>query len=130
MAHISKTILVPSASTVQNYKPLSLDTYGNLRVVPPAYTKSDPILVDGVLATGTGILHTLVITMHDSAPLAGSLIIYDNTAASGTIIHREGNGTAAFKAQSILLDCKFNNGIYVDFTTVTDIYVSMTYLLY
>ena len=56
--------------------------------------------------SGTGRLHSIVIT----ETAAGAITVYDNTAASGTII-------AAFKASVVegtyTFDCKFTTGLTI-----------------
>lgn len=116
--------------TNNDYNNLLLDRKGNLLVIPPRYSKTVPVVADAAIVTGSGVLHTLIINTQDGVPVAGSFIIYDNTAASGTILYQEGNGTGTFRGYSILLDCAFSNGIYVDFFTTTDVQVSVTYLTY
>lgn len=58
---------------------------------------------DTVVKSGSGFLHT--ITIGETA--AGAITVYDNTAASGTVI-------AVFKAsiaeQTFTLDCQFKIG--------------------
>lgn len=116
--------------TAGEYNDLLLDRKGNLSVIPPRYTKTVPVVADAAIVTGPGVLHTLIVNTQDGTPVAGSFIVYDNTAASGTILYQEGNGTGTFRGYSILLDCAFTNGIYVDFFTTTDVQVAVTYLAY
>jgi len=60
-----------------------------------------------VLKTGPGILHTVSIL---GAKSSNPISIYDNTAASGTLIAQFATGA---QAVSFVFDAKFNNGLTV-----------------
>ncbi len=130
MIQMGEHLTTPPTLTDKGYGNIQLDKKANLLVVPPQYVKTVPVVADAAIVTGAGVLHTLIINTQDGTPVAGSFIIYDNTAASGRILYQEGNGTGTFRGYSILLDCAFSNGIYVDFFTVTDVQVAVTYLTY
>lgn len=69
------------------------------------------------LKTGAGILHTIVV----NGGTAGTIIVYDNTAASGTII-------ASFDSTNALatytFDCTFSTGLTVITSAATKLSVN------
>ena len=88
------------------------------------YTK---LAADGLVKTGTGVLHTLTFTCDDAAPTAGSIIVYDSTTETGTQIYDETFTTTPFRGYSVVLDVAFSTGLYVGFTTTTDVNVTVSY---
>lgn len=82
---------------------------------------------DALIKTGQGFLHSVTISCNDAAPTAGTLIIYDNTAESGTVLYSETFTTTPFRGYSVLLDVNFANGLYLGFTTVADVNVVASY---
>lgn len=82
---------------------------------------------DTAVKSGAGFLHTVTIMPTDAAATAGSIVLYDNTAESGTII-----GTIAIVAAyqvpvTLTFDCSFSTGLYVGFTTTNDVNVTVSY---
>ena len=67
---------------------------------------------DGQLVTGSGVIYGMVL---DAGTAAASVILYDNTAASGTVLWRL--SSIANNAVSVGgLSIAFSKGIYVDIT--------------
>ncbi len=89
--------------------------------------KSVTLAADGLVKTGTGFIHTVTFSQGDAAPTAGSIIIYDNTAESGTVLFTHTQTTAAFMPTTITLDIPFVTGLYVGFTTTADVSVTISY---
>jgi hypothetical protein len=85
------------------------------------------VSADTLIKTGAGKLHTLTFSCDDAAPTAGSVIVYDNTAESGTQIYDETFTTTAFRGFTVTLDCAITNGIYIGFTTTADVNCTVTY---
>ena len=85
------------------------------------------VAADAKIATGEGVVHTVTFSQADAAPTAGSFILYDNTAESGTAIVSHTFTTAVFSPTTIVLDAVFNKGLYAGFTTTADVYVTITY---
>ena len=85
------------------------------------------ISADALVKSGVGFLHTLTFAQIDAAPTAGTIIIYDNTAASGTVIFSSTWTTAVFYPTTVTIDAAFSVGLYVDFTTTADIGVTVSY---
>jgi hypothetical protein len=82
---------------------------------------------DAVVKSGAGFLHTITFAQIDAAPTAGTIIIYDNTAESGTIIFSSTWTTAVFYPTTVTIDASFSTGLYVGFTTTADIGVTLSY---
>lgn len=80
----------------------------------------------GVARTGGGHLNTISIAPTTATPTAGLITVYDNTAASGTVIFSEWV-FATTPGHSIQLDCTVNTGIYVAYTTVDNVSVTVTH---
>lgn len=85
------------------------------------------ISADTAVKSGAGFLHTVTFAQIDAAPTAGTIIIYDNTAESGTIIFSSTWTTAVFMPVTITIDASFSTGLYVGFTTTADIGVTLSY---
>lgn len=117
-----------SSSKVQEqFAPVAEDNTNGKIVVEHRYTSSGVMTGDTLVKTGAGLLHTIVISCNDAAPTAGSLIVYDNTAESGTQIFNHTFTTTPFAPFSLLFDCSVTNGIYAGFTTTNDVNVTITY---
>jgi hypothetical protein len=83
---------------------------------------------DLLVKSGAGFLHTLTFAPNDSAPTAGSIIIYDNTAESGTqIFNWSGITTTWFVPFTLTLDVIFATGLYIGYTTTGDVNVTASY---
>jgi hypothetical protein len=81
---------------------------------------------DTLVRTGGGKLHTISIAPTTATPTAGLITVYDNTAESGTAIFSEWV-FATTPGHTIVLDCNVSTGIYVGYTTVTDVSVTVTH---
>jgi len=103
------------------------DLTNDVMKVEEQYTYNAVIVADALIKTGAGVLHTLTISCNDAAPTAGTIIIYDNTAESGTIIFNHNFTTTPFMPFSVVLDAKFNTGLYAGFTTTADVNLSISY---
>lgn len=85
------------------------------------------LTADGAVKSGSGSLHSLTFACVDAAPTAGSIIVYDNTAESGTVIYSETFDTTAFRGYTVTLDVSFSTGLYIGFTTTADVGVTVSY---
>lgn len=85
------------------------------------------VTADTLVKTGAGFLHTITVAQTDAAPTAGTIIIYDNTAESGTIIQTISFTTAVFNPFSLIYDGTFSTGLYIGFTTTNDVNVTVSY---
>lgn len=99
----------------------------NKMVVEHNYSYLAPVTADTQVKASAGFIHTVTISQNDAAPTAGSIIIYDNTAESGTQVFNWTLTTAVFNPVTIILDVACATGIYVGFTTTADVNVQMSY---
>lgn len=102
------------------------DTVADVLKVEERYTFQN-VTADTLVKTGAGFLHTLTFAQSDAAPTAGTIIFYDNTAESGTVILTVNFTTAVFQPYTLVLDVSFSNGLYIGFTTTADVNVTASY---
>lgn len=76
---------------------------------------------DAALFTGPGVLHSLVCWGADAAATAGDVAIRDSVAAGAGTILIQYQIAASLLPQSSVLDVPFANGLFVDYTTTTDV---------
>lgn len=112
---------------VEQYAPVYEDNTNGKAVVEHRYTPSYKLTSDTLVKTGAGLLHTATFTCNDAAPTAGSIIIYDNTAESGSELLNHTFTTTPFAPFTVTLDTSVTNGIYVGFTTTNDVNVFLSY---
>lgn len=103
------------------------DLTNDVQKVEQRFTSSGVLAADALVKTGAGFIHTVTFSCNDAAPTAGSVIIYDNTAESGTQIFNHTFTTTPFTPCTIILDHTFATGLYVGFTTTADVNVVVTY---
>jgi hypothetical protein len=129
--------------TEEKSVPLSSDLSGNARVTLGTTLAGEDTVAgvmkvehrysyafvqsDTAVKSTAGFLHALTFSCADAAPTAGSITVYDNTAASGTKIFEHTFTTTAFMPFSVLIDATFGTGLYVDFTTTADVNVTVSY---
>ena len=85
------------------------------------------ITADTLIKSGPGFIHSLTFSCNDAAPTAGSIIVYDNTAESGTEMFNHTFTTTPFVPFTVILDRPFTTGCYVGFTTTNDVNLGVTY---
>lgn len=85
------------------------------------------VAADALIKTGAGFLHTVTFTCNDAAPTAGSFILFDNTAESGTQLVNHTFTTTPFAPCTIIIDCTFATGLYAGFTTTADVNVTISW---
>lgn len=111
----------------EGYAPGYEDNVANVAKVEHRYSSSGVLTSDTQVKASAGFVHTVTISQNDAAPTAGTIDIYDNTAASGTKIFTWTLTTAVFVPFTVILDVSVANGIYVDFTTTADVAVAIAY---
>lgn len=84
------------------------------------------ILGDTLIKSGPGLVHTITLC-SDAAATAGTFILYDNNAESGTVIAKVTFVAAYFPPVTLTLDAAFSTGLYAGFTTTADVDVTVTY---
>ena len=85
------------------------------------------VQADTAVKSAGGFLHALTFSCNDAAPTAGSIIVYDNTAESGTVIFNHTFTTTPFVPFIVIIDAAFSVGLYVGFTTTNDVNVTVSY---
>ncbi len=95
--------------------------------VEERFSYSAVAVVDTQIKASAGFLHSVTISCNDAAPTAGSIIIYDNTAESGTIVFNHTFTTTPFVPFTIILDISMLTGIYVGMTTTGDVNFSCSF---
>jgi len=111
----------------ETYQPLYEDNTNGVAKVEAQYSYKSVITADAQVKSSAGFLHTVTISCNDAAPTAGSIIIYDNTAESGTQVFNHTFTTTPFMPFSVVLDYVMATGIYIGFTTTADVNVSCSY---
>jgi len=111
----------------EQYAPVAEDNTAGKIVVEHRYTPTYNLTADTLVKTGAGFIHTITVSCNDAAPTAGSLIIYDNIAKSGSALFNHTFTTTPFVPFSVLLDQSFATGLYVGFTTTADVNVSISF---
>lgn len=103
------------------------DLTNNVIKTEERFSYSAVALADLQVKSSAGFLHSVTISCNDAAPTAGSLIIYDNTAESGTQVFNHTFTTTPFAPFTLILDYIMTTGIYLGFTTTGDVNVSVGY---
>lgn len=84
------------------------------------------VTADGQVRAVAGKLHTISIAPTTATPTAGLITVYDSLTETGTAIFSEWV-FATTPGHTIVLDCDVKIGIYVGYTTVTDVSVTVTH---
>lgn len=98
--------------------------YKDLPMLKKRYTSNPTTGINNQVKTGTGFLHSVTFSQEDAAPTAGTICIYDDTAAYGTAgkeILRHTQTTAVFMPVTVILDVAFDLGLQIGFTTTADV---------
>lgn len=84
------------------------------------------VSADTLVKSGPGQLH-LITCSSDETATAGSIILYDNTAESGTVLHTFTVAAAYYQPFTIWFDVAFSIGLYVGYTTTADVNCTVSY---
>ena len=93
----------------------------------PQFTTSTVAVGDTQVSAVPAFLQCIMISQNDAAPKAGSIIVYDNTAESGTVVFNHTFTTAVFMPFQICPQRDMTTGIYLGFTTTGDVNVIVSY---
>lgn len=94
----------------------------------PQFSTSGIKVADALVKTGAGFLQCIIIAQADAAPTAGTISVNDAVSAgTGTAIFTWNLTTAVFNPIQICPQTPFTTGLYIDFTTVGDVNVSVSY---
>lgn len=111
-----------NTKVAEQYAPSAEDNAVGVIKVEKRYS-GVKITSDTLIKTGAGFLHSLTFSCNDAAPTAGSIIVYDNTAESGTEIFNHTFTTTPFVPFTVTPDVTFGTGLYIGFTTTADVNV-------
>jgi len=104
------------------------DQTNDVLKVEERFTSSDIKVVDALIKTGAGFIHTVTFAPNDAAPTAGTISILDSTAAgAGTALFTWVLPATIFNPFTVTLDVSFAVGLYFDFTTTGDVNVVGSY---
>lgn len=134
----------PTVRTEGQGGPLQADANGNLKVaeqfeipggdstadvmkVEQRFSSSGNMTSDTQIKGSAGFIHTLTFSCADAVPTAGSFVLYDNTAESGTVLFSWAIPATYFAPFTITLDVSAANGLYAGFTTTNDVNVVASY---
>lgn len=112
---------------LETQRPGYEDNTNNKADVEHRYLYQAVITTDTQVKASAGFLHTATFSCNDAAPTAGSIIIYDNTAESGTQVFNHTFTTTHFSPFTVVFNDTMNTGIYVGFTTTADVNVTLSY---
>jgi hypothetical protein len=84
------------------------------------------VSADTLVKSGPGQLH-LMTCSSDATATAGSIILYDNTAESGTVLHTFTVAASYYQPFTIWFDVAFSIGLYVGYTTTADVNCTVSY---
>lgn len=85
------------------------------------------LVADGQVKAGAGFLHTVTISPIDAAATAGTIFVYDALTETTPTIFAYTIPAAALVPVTVTLDVSFATGLYVGFTTTTDVSVTVSY---
>lgn len=104
------------------------DQTNNVCRVEQQFSYSGNKTADVQVKASAGFVHNLVCIGTDAAATAGTIILYDNTAESGTVVMSWAVQAAAY-AQPVVfpLDVVMATGIYLGFTTTADVTCTVSY---
>lgn len=83
------------------------------------------LTASGQIDAAAGYIHTLTIAATATVT-SGTLTLYDNTAASGTVIW-SGVVQAGLNPLTIILDARVNTGLYLSFGSAANVSVTASY---
>jgi hypothetical protein len=104
------------------------DQTNNVMRVEGQFSYSGNKTADTQIKASAGYVHNLVCIGTDAAATAGTIILYDNTAESGTVVLSWAVQATAY-AQPVVfpLDVAMTTGIYLGFTTTADVTCTVSY---
>lgn len=104
------------------------DVSNNICKVEQRFSYDGNITADKQIKAAPGFIHQIVCIGTDAAATAGTIILYDNTAESGTIIFSWAVQAVAYtQPVTIPLDVVAGTGLYLGFTTTGDITCTVSY---
>lgn len=87
---------------VEQYMPGYEDNTNSVAKVEHQYSYKAVVVADAQVKATAGFLHTVTISCNDAAPTAGSIIIYDSAAESGTVVFNHTFTTTPFMPFTVI----------------------------
>lgn len=104
------------------------DVANDICKVEQRFSYDGNITADKQIKAAPGFVHQLVCIGTDAAATAGTIILYDNTAESGTIIFSWAVQAVAYTQPVVIpLNVSVATGIYLGFTTTADVTCTVSY---
>lgn len=104
------------------------DQTNNVLRVEGQFSYNSYKAADTQIKASAGFVHTVVCAGTDAAATAGTIILYDNTAESGTKIWQLDVAAVAMNTPfTVVLDAVAATGLYLGFTTTADVACTVTY---
>lgn len=104
------------------------DTVNDILVTEERYSFDGNITADKSVKAGPGFVHSMVCIGTDAAATAGTIILYDNTAESGTIVFSWAVQAVAYTQPVVIpLNVITSVGLYLGFTTTADVTCTVSY---
>lgn len=104
------------------------DQTNNVLRVEGQFSYSGNKTADTQIKASAGYVHNLVCIGTDAAATAGTIILYDNTAESGTVVMSWAVQAVAYTQPVVFpLDVVMTTGIYLGFTTTADVTCTVSY---
>jgi len=101
------------------------DTGGRKKTTIDGYSFVS-VAADTLVKTGAGILHTIT-CQSDAAATAGTIIVFDNTAESGTQIWSWTVSVVEYQPRTLIFDAAVTTGIFIGYTTLADVSCTVTF---
>ena len=112
----------------EGYAPGYEDNTAGVAKVEARYGSSGALTADTQVKGSAGFVHTITVSNTDIAATAGTIDVYDSLTATGTkIFSMYVPVSNLFAPFTVTLDVSCATGIYVDFTTVADVAVYVSY---
>lgn len=104
------------------------DTTNDVIKVEQRFLSSGTKTADAQIKASPGFVHTVTCYGTDNAAVAGTIILYDNTAESGTVLWSWTIGALDYHIPfTVHLDATAATGLYLGYTTTTDVNCTVSY---
>lgn len=104
------------------------DTTNSVFRVEQQFSYNGYKAADTQIKASAGFVHTVICAGTDATATAGTIILYDNTAESGTKIWQwDVQAVAITSPVTVILDTMATTGLYLGFTTTADVACTVSY---
>ena len=103
------------------------DQIANVCMVRVVSTRTGRLTTNTQISAIPAYVESITISPNDSAPTAGTIVLYDNTAGSGVELFRYEVTTAYFQPIPVPIHSNATTGLYLAFTTTSDVNVWVNY---